>query len=150
MPDGSLYMTIRDNFESGYRAYARSTDAGQTWSNIEFDENLPESINQASVISFKSPEGKDAVLFCNPAVKNQTRRDKSARRNLTVRVSYDGCNTWPASKVLCFGPSAYSDIIVLPDGNFGCIYEAGQIRYDEELVFARFSYEWLTFMPYAD
>ncbi len=151
LPDGSLYMTIRDNHESGYRAYTRSTDAGQSWSDIEFDENLPESICQASIIDFKTPDGQDAVMFCNPAVKNQKRKDKTPRRNLTIRVSYDGCKTWPIAKTLFLGPSAYSDLIVLPDGNFGCFYEAGHNeRYDDELIFARFSYEWLTFAPYTE
>jgi hypothetical protein len=31
---------------------------------------------------------------------------------------------------------------VLPDGDIGCLYEGGKTRYGE-IVFARFSLEWL-------
>jgi sialidase-1 len=147
LPDSSLYMTIRNNhgtFEGGgYRCYARSFDAGETWTGIDVDRSLPESICQASIIDFKTPKGEDAVLFCGPAVVNRSRWNKDARKMLTFKISYDGCQTWPISKTLFFGPSAYSDIVVLPDGSFGCLFEKGYKTYDDELVFARFSYEWL-------
>ncbi len=143
LPDGTLYMTIRDNHESGYRAYAFSSDGGETWSDIGFDKDLPESICQASILDFQTCSGPNGVLFCNPAVMNTKRKDKSARRLLTLRVSYDGCKTWPVTKTIYFGPAGYSDLTVLPDGNFGCLYMRGNKSFVEEVVFARFSYQWL-------
>jgi len=76
------------------------------------------------------------VLFSNPA---DTRRD-----NMTVRISYDGGSNWPAARSLYPGPSAYSSLAVLPDGNIGCLYERGETGPYEKLTFARFNLEWLT------
>ena len=38
---------------------------------------------------------------------------------MTVRISYDDDKTWPLKKVLHEGPSAYSNLVVLPIGNPG-------------------------------
>ncbi|MHC4507853.1 MAG: sialidase family protein, partial [Planctomycetota bacterium] len=57
-------------------------------------------------------------------------------------LSYDEGKTWPVSKLLHDGPSAYSCLTVLPDGDIGCLYEGGDTRYGE-IVFAGFSLEWL-------
>jgi sialidase-1 len=40
------------------------------------------------------------------------------------------------------GPSAYSDLAVLPDGTVLCLYEKGS-----DIVAARFNLEWLTGGP---
>ena len=62
---------------------------------------------------------------------------------MTVRLSYDEGKTWPIAKSLHAGPSAYSCLAVLPDGDIACFYEGGETRYGE-MVFARFSLAWLT------
>ena len=62
---------------------------------------------------------------------------------MTVRLSYDEGKTWPVSRLLHDGPSAYSCLAVLPEGDIGCLYEGGKTKYGE-IVFARFSLEWLT------
>ena len=63
---------------------------------------------------------------------------------LTVRLSYDEGKTWPVSKLLYEGKSAYSCLAVLPDGTIACLYERGEGRYSENLYFARFTLDWLT------
>jgi sialidase-1 len=62
---------------------------------------------------------------------------------MTVRLSYDEGVTWPVSKLLHDGPSAYSCLAIMPDGDIGCLYEGGEVRYGE-IVFEKFSLEWLT------
>jgi len=62
---------------------------------------------------------------------------------MTVRLSYDEGKTWPVSRVLYPGPSAYSCLAVLPDGDIVCLYEAGQEHPYEKIVFARFGLDWL-------
>ena len=62
---------------------------------------------------------------------------------MTVRLSLDEGKTWPAAKVLHAGPSAYSDLAVLPDGTICCLYEAGKKSPYETITLARFPLEWL-------
>jgi sialidase-1 len=71
------------------------------------------------------------ILFSNPASRDR-------RVNMTVRASFDEGQTWTASRVLHAGPSAYSDLAVLADGEIGCLYEAGQAHPYESIVFAGF------------
>jgi sialidase-1 len=40
--------------------------------------------------------------------------------------------------VLHAGPSAYSDLAVLANGEIGCLYEAGRTHAYESIVFAGF------------
>ena len=63
---------------------------------------------------------------------------------MTVRLSYDEGKSWPVSKLLCAGPSAYCCLAVLKDGDIACLYEGGVKYQHEKIIFARFSLEWLT------
>jgi len=60
------------------------------------------------------------------------------------RLSYDEGKTWGVSRILHGGPSAYSCLAVLPDGDIGCLYEAGRNSPYETMTFARFTLNWLT------
>jgi sialidase-1 len=73
------------------------------------------------------------LLFSNPA-------SARIRERLTIRASIDDGKTWPASKVLCEGSSAYSCLCVLGDGSIGCLYERDNYG---RIVFARFSLDWV-------
>ena len=50
---------------------------------------------------------------------------KNKRINVTLRLSNDLGRTWTKEYVLHYGPSAYSDITKLRNGNIGCLFEAG-------------------------
>ncbi|MBM4032320.1 MAG: exo-alpha-sialidase [Planctomycetes bacterium] len=131
LADGSLYMNMRNFFGKGRRAIAHSRDAGLTWSDVAFDDALPCPTCQASAVRCGA-----AILFSNPA---SARREK-----MTVRLSTDEGKTWPAAKLLHPGPSAYSDLCVLPDGTACCLYERGEKHPYEKLTLARFPTQWLT------
>jgi len=88
-------------------------------------------VGQVGNLSYRS-----RLLFSNPA--------GTKRERMTVRLSYDAGKTWPVSKLINGGPSAYSCLTVLPDGTIGCLYERGEKRYSERITFARFGLEWLT------
>ena len=75
--------------------------------------------------------GGGRILFSNPA---STKREK-----VTVRISEDGGKTWSVGTLLHEGPSAYSDLVVEPEGGIGCLYEAGDEVPYEKLVYARFT-----------
>jgi sialidase-1 len=68
------------------------------------------------------------MFFSNPA-------DKDKRENMTLKLSYDEGKTWARSVVLFSGPAAYSDVVRLPDGSIGCLFEAGHENPYEGIVF---------------
>ena len=133
--DGSLYLNARNTRGTSRRAYAVSHDRGLTWSPVADDDALTEPVCQGSVLrmSAGAKGGKNRVLFSNPA--------STKRENMTVRVSYDECKTWPVAKVLWPGPAAYSDLVVTDDGRIGCLYERGDKNPYESIVFAICSLE---------
>ena len=97
----------------------------------------------ASIVADPSQPG--TLIFSNP---HSLDRDKSGkekpagrgqRKNLSLKLSYDDGMTWPVNKTLDAGPSAYSDLAVLPDGTILCLYEAGQ-----SIACARLNLEWIT------
>jgi sialidase-1 len=63
---------------------------------------------------------------------------------MTVTVSYDECQTWPVSRLLNKGPSAYSDLTVAPDMTICCLYERGEKSAYEKVTLAQFNIEWLS------
>jgi sialidase-1 len=134
---GRLMLNMRNYDRSKKnRQTAVSADGGLTWTDQRFDPALPEPICQAAVERFRWPgtEGAGVILFSNPA-------SQSARVNMTVRASFDDGATWPASRVLFEGPSAYSDLAVLPDGQAACLYEAGLGNPYQSIVLAVFPLE---------
>jgi sialidase-1 len=134
--DGSLYMNMRSLPERHQRSFSLSRDGGQSWSKVGYDAALPEPSCQASIVRFTATtySDKNRVLVAGPA-------NPDARACLTVRISYDECRTWPASKILYPGAAAYSDLTVADDGQLLCLYEADEYA---RLVLARFDIEWLT------
>ena len=140
LKDGSLMLNMRSYRKKGCRAVATTSDGGKTWGPIVDDTQLPEPTCQASFIRYTDVRDgftRDRLLFVNPA-------NTSQRVNLTVRLSYDEGKTWPISKVIAPGPSAYSCLTVLKDGTIGLIYENGRTSPYERLTFARFDLQWLT------
>jgi len=138
LADGQLMLNMRNYDRSKHnRAISFSSDGGMTWSEIIHDSTLIEPICQASFLrySWETDSSKNVVLFSNPA--SETERIK-----MTVRLSYDEGKTWPKTKVLHEGPSAYSCLTVLPDGEVGCLYEAGEKHPYETIVFEKFSLDW--------
>ena len=129
--DGRVYLNMRSYAGRNRRAIAWSDDGGESWSPVTLDETLIEPVCQASAcrLSVDPPR----VLFSNPA---SVRRER-----LTVRWSGDECRTWSAGKVLHEGPSAYSDLAVLPDGRIACLYERGESSPYETLTLALFDAE---------
>jgi sialidase-1 len=131
--DGALMLNMRNHDRAKrQRGVAISKDGGATWSEAVPDPALVEPVCQASLL--RHPGG--GLLFSNPGT------DKT-RTRMTVRLSTDGGKTWPASKVLHEGPSAYSCLAALPDGSIYCLYERGEKSPYERITVARFSPEWL-------
>jgi sialidase-1 len=141
---GRLMLNMRNHNHNTLKPAERtrkvsvSEDGGETWGEVRADLALIEPICQASIRRYSWPEeGGDRILFSNPAHAEH-------RTYMTVRLSEDGGQMWHYARSLHPGPSAYSCLAVLPDGEIACLYEAGQESPYESIVFARFSLAWLT------
>jgi len=131
LADGSLLLSMRNYFGKNQRAFATSTDAGLSWSPPKHHEQVYCPTCQSSIHRY-SLKPKQIILYCGPG--------GPGRNNMTIRVSYDEGKTWPLSKVIYAGSAAYSDLVVLPDGTIGCLYERDNYG---KITFARFTLEWL-------
>ena len=129
--DGSLMLNSR--WQVGRNRFARhyaiSTDGGETLGEVVRDEQLPEPVCQGAIIGY-SAKGKptDHLLFVNPA---STRR----REHLTLRQILDGGKVWDEGISLDEGFAAYSDLVVMPSGDVGILYERGSRTPYDEIVF---------------
>ena len=135
LSDGTLLLNSRSYRGKACRGISLSKDGGQSWEPTTDDSALVESVCQASMIRYRWP-GKSTqslLLFCNPAVPK-------GRHHLTVRLSYDEGTTWPISKLICEGSSAYSSLVALPEGDVGLLYERDDYKH---LTFARLPLTWL-------
>ncbi len=93
-----------------------------------------------------SPRGElggPRLLFANPDNRGE-KYGVVERTHLTVRLSYDEGGTWPIQKLIHAGPSSYSGLVRLPDGDIGMLLEGGEKHRREWIRFARFSLGWLT------
>jgi sialidase-1 len=137
LSDGSVVINCRNARSEAEvplgRMCAWSKDGGLTFEKATADEKLIEPICQASILRL-SGRG-DRVLFSNPA--------SGKREKLTIRMSNDGCKTWPVSRVLNEGHSAYSDLAQCENGAICCFYERGEKNPYQRLTFAKFNVGWL-------
>lgn len=118
---GELWFNARNYFGKNQRVSAISTDGGLSFGPLTHEANLVDPICQASALSI----GPGRVAFSNPASKK--------RENMTVRISGDHAKTWPHAIALWSGPSAYSDLALLPNGDLACLYERG-IKHPYETI----------------
>lgn len=131
---GRLMMNSRDqNGEKRYRIVSISEDGGATWVSSAHDLNLPDPVNQGSLLYLGQYKGRDHIAFCNAA-------HKSRRDNLTLRISRDDGKSWYKNIVVAKSPdgykgsayTAYSDIVVLDPKQVGVLFERDGYR---EIVF---------------
>ena len=119
---------MRNASKKRVRQTAISKNGGESWSNIKGDTVLVEPVCEGNLLQYKYPGKKEALLFSNPA-------SKTSRTQMTIRVSYNNGKRWASKKLLYAGPSAYSCLTVLPNGNIGCFYEAGLQKPYEGIVY---------------
>lgn len=126
--NGVLMMNMRSYNGKNCRASSLSSDGGETWMDIEHEPQLVESVCQGSILSFGSFGENSMYLFSNPAVPY-------GRTHMTIKTSMDECKNWSNSKLIYDGPSAYSCLTKLPNGNIGLFFECGLESPYEKLVF---------------
>ncbi|NBU10789.1 MAG: exo-alpha-sialidase [Verrucomicrobia bacterium] len=140
LSDGRVMLVSRSVSKPNRKLVTISPDGATRWSKPEFHEQLWEPVCMASIIAH--PSG--VLLFSNPHTLALDKAGKELpagrgrRQNLSIKISPDDGKTWPISKTLEAGPSAYSDLAALPDGTVLCLYERG-----DSIECARFNLEWL-------
>ncbi len=95
------------------------------------EPQLPEPVCHAGM-----HRAGDTLWFVNPSIENHDRKYREdTRRNLVLYCSDDDGLTWQKHSQLASGPSGYADLTAFPDGRLGCLYEAGDVRYDDRIDF---------------
>jgi sialidase-1 len=143
LDDGRLLFSMRTpSGSNGQRAWIRYTPGGTTpmrngtWDTLFRLPSVPDPVCQGSVIQWTSThrgDPREFIVFGNPA-------SSSSRVNFTLRVSPDGGDTWPVSRLLYAGSGAYSSICILPDRSIGVLFEKDNYT---RITFARVEEAWL-------
>lgn len=141
LSDGRVLLNSRDNANQGYRKVATSTDGGATYGPVTQDTELPDPANNGAI----------ARMFPNAAQGSADARkliftnanSKTARENVSARVSCDDGATWPGVRTIRSGFSAYSTVTRTEDGKFGVLYEG---NYTDNMPFAKFDDAWLNYI----
>ncbi|MEZ6133878.1 MAG: sialidase family protein [Pirellulaceae bacterium] len=143
LSDGRVMLVTRSVSKPNRKLITLGPDGASAWQPPVFHDELWEPICMASIIAHPSQPG--TLIFSNPhrVALDQAGLEipagRGKRENLSIKLSRDDGLTWPISKVLDAGSSAYSDLAVLPDGTVLCLYEAGN-----DINCARFNLTWLT------
>jgi sialidase-1 len=141
LSDGRVMLVTRSVSRASRKIITTSVNGATGWSKPEFHDQLWEPTCMASIVAH--PSG--VLLFSNPHTLgldksgNPVPAGRGKRENLSIKLSRDDGKTWPVSKTLEPGKSAYSDLAVLPDGSVLCLFERG-----DSIDCARFNLEWLT------
>lgn len=112
------------------RLAAISHDGGITFESPYYEKSLIEPVCNASIINY-TRQGKlsETLLFSNPA-------HSVSRTNMTIKQSDDSGKTWEEAYVLDNRPAAYSDLLVLKNGDVAIFYETGDKSCYETMTFA--------------
>lgn len=143
LSDGRVLLVARSESSPNRKLLLTSPDGASSWTPPRFQPELLEPICMAGLLAVPGRPG--TLLFSNPATVGLDERgrerpnSRGKREKLTIRLSTDNGATWPASRVLEPGKSAYSDLAALPDGTVLCFCEV-----DNRLRLARFSIDWVT------
>ena len=88
---------------------------------------------QGSIINYtKRGRPTETLFFSNPD-------NPEKRKDMTVKRSKDSGTTWEVAFRLGAAPAAYSDLVVMSNGDLGVLYETGKAKCYERIDFVRFN-----------
>jgi sialidase-1 len=130
--DGSVYLNIRVTSGRGCRAQAVSANGYDNWGNYRAVEALPDPSCFGSVSAYHDGRHPHALIFGNCAHTSQ-------RKMVTVRMSFDGGETFPVQKLLCADHGGYVETAA--DNRNGWIYVLYEKNLGETDTLVRMRYE---------
>lgn len=118
---GVLMLSMRDETNAKTRAVYTTRDLGRTWTPHASDGKVIEPTCEASLLHVDAADnglGKDILLFSNP-------HSASARKMMTIQLSYDGGVTWPHAILLDQGGwQGYSCLTMIDKDTVGIVHES--------------------------
>lgn len=150
LSDGRVLLSSRNTDRRHRRAVVESADGATGWSPPRFLEEILEPGCMAGLVSHPGVPGRGRPLLLHSSPHTPSREHRE-RKHVSIHLSRDDGRTWPVRKLLQEGPSAYSDLAVLPDGTILCLYENGRPGDPRRggdwayarITLARFSLAWL-------
>ncbi len=142
LSDGRTLLVSRNVSQPNRKLLTTSPDGATHWTRPTFHQQLWEPVCMASLLAV--PAQPSTLIFAAPNTVAAQPTGRGRRENLSLKLSRDDGLTWPLTRTLEAGPSAYSDLAALPDGTLLCLYEAGR-----DLRLAHFNLEWLESPPEA-
>ncbi len=162
LSDGSLYLNNRNEAGRVYRnkknpdavhllngrsatvrCYSISRDGGETFTEFgEIDEFIHATCHGGMARLTDRVYG-NVLMFSNPGTTMGLNKATGERHHLTVWASMDEGKTWPITKVINEGPSAYSCMAVGIDGMIFVAFERGPENARTNTAVARFNLAWL-------
>jgi len=119
LPDGTIVFSSRNQNQDApwHRLRTTSTDAGSNFS-VPYAEQvgLVVPVVQGSLLWAGGAGGR--LVFSAPS-------SPTDRVDLLVRASTDAGVTWSSGTTIAAGPASYSDLVGLPGGRVGDLYETG-------------------------
>lgn len=115
------------------RIVSISSDGGESWDTTYFDHNLPDPVNEGSLLNIGWKNGYAVIAFSNAA-------DTVQRNNLTLRISENDGLSWKKSELVFTSPersmdhAAYSDLVLLGKNTIGILFEKDDYS---KIVFTR-------------
>lgn len=147
LDDGRVMMMMRNPGNPHRKSITYSADGSSNWSRPAYHQDLFEIPCMASIVRVseeKNGKGKNRIVFVSP---DSEHLEKTPRRNLTAKLSYDEGNTFPVERVLNPGASGYSDLAVGADGTIYCLFETNNSPgkdFKYTLVLQSFNIDWLS------
>jgi len=124
LSNGQLMLNMRSS--TGFRQVSTSSDGGITWTASRQDYNLIDPVCQGSLLNGQY-NGAWQLFFSNCF--------NTTRTNMAVRMSSNDGVNWSKIYRVYDGPSAYSDLVLLPNDQLGLLYEAGKSSPYEGIAF---------------
>jgi sialidase-1 len=141
LSDGRVMLVSRTVAKPNRKLVAYAADGATGWTKPAFHADLWEPVCMASLTTLAGPS--PALLFSAPRrvavdkAGQEVPGGRGKRENLTVMLSADDGRTWPVSRTLEAGPSAYSDLGAHGEKIY-CLYEGSA-----GIRLARFDLGWL-------
>ena len=140
--DGTLLMAIRP--ESIYqRFFAKSTDNGETWSEMESKIELSSSASNGDIIYYTSTNnGWDKNIIITMFGSRPWTGQGTGPGNPKLYYSYDEGESWKGLQVFS-GNAGYSSLAILKDGSIGILTEL-ENSWSGPIYFMRANMKWLS------